>query len=919
MPSKELERTIREYDRYIEQKGADEQVVEALVAGVNVAFHENNPDIEYAKALSARVKKIINQEIIKHTNGGNVDDLDAYCNEHHVKAEYLEQYYECVRCEAPYLFNSYLNYLERNRQEKDKFYKPRRRCFRKIGIIQALQDLEDDKLDVLSLSMPPSTGKAQPLYSKVLTPSGFVPMGSLKVGDKVIAANGNTAEILGIYPQGKKPIYEITMRDGAKCRCSDEHLWCVQTKDDRRKDRGDGSKHRIIELRDMIGRVKTKDGHNFYSIDSVGVIDFPHKDFIIHPYVMGVLLGDGYLGSTPHVATEDKELLDLLDRFLPDGYSMKHKDRCTYMVNGHEGNNAKAGSLITREIKRYGLFKHTSDEKFIPQDYLTASYEQRLWLLRGLMDTDGTADKRGICSFTSISRKLSEGVIELVQSLGGYASISEKEPFYTKNNVRINGHKAYNVSVSISDLEQIFGLTRKKERCTDITRRTNRFIESIEYIGEEECQCIYISDPSHLYVTDGYIVTHNTTLEKFFISWVIGRDLEGYSLFFSHSGDITRMFYDGILDITTNTTEYTWNQIFPKATLQATNAKAETINFGKYRPFASIQCTSVGAKNAGKVRCSKYLCCDDFIGGIEEALNKNILDKLWNIYTVDARQRKLDKCKELHLATRWSVHDIIGRLQLMYEGNDRARFIAYPDIDPATGKSNFDYDINGFTEQFFHEQELAMDEVSYRCLYKNEPIEREGLLYHNDELRTYFDLPSREPDAILGVCDTKSKGIDFMVMPVVYVFDDDYYLVDCICDDSSDYNLQEQRLAKMICEHNMQRCEFESNAGGDRLAFNVTERVKKQGGRCSITTKPTETNKETRIIVNSNWVKEHILFKDKSLYTRQSDYGVFINQLLSYSVSGKNKHDDVPDAMANFALFATRPERKVARIMKNFL
>ena len=117
----------------------------------------------------------------------------------------------------------------------------------------------------------------------------------------------------------------------------------------------------------------------------------------------------------------------------------------------------------------------------------------------------------------------------------------------------------------------------------------------------------------------------------------------------------------------------------------------------------------------------------------------------------------------------------------------------------------------------------------------------------------------------------------------------------------------------------MQRCEFESNAGGDRLAFNVTQRVKEKNGRCSITTKPTETNKETRIIVNSNWVKEHMLFKDKSLYTKQSDYGVFINQLLSYSVSGKNKHDDVPDALANFALFATRPERKVARIMPNFL
>lgn len=569
MPSKELEREIKKYDKYMERRGVDDQVVDALVAAVNISFHEQNADIPFALDYSKRVKSIINNEIVIHTNGGNVDKLDEYCTAHNVQAEYLNQYYECVRNEAPYLFNSYLNYLEKNRQEKDKFYKPRRKCFRKIGIIQALQALEDDKLDVLSLSMPPGTGK--------------------------------------------------------------------------------------------------------------------------------------------------------------------------------------------------------------------------------------------------------------------------------------------------------------------------------------------------------------TTLEKFFISWVIGRDLEGFSLFFSHSGEITRMFYDGILDITTNNQEYTWNQIFPGAAVQATNAKSETINFGKYKPFASIQCTSVGAKNAGKVRANKYLCCDDFIGGIEEALNKNILDKLWNIYTVDARQRKLDGCKELHLATRWSVHDVIGRLQMMYDGNKRAKFIAYPDIDPVTGKSNFEYDINGFSVDFFHEQELAMDEVSYRCLYKNEPIEREGLLYHEDEIRTYFDMPSREPDAILGVCDTKSKGVDYMVLPVVYVFDDDYYLADCICDNSSDYNLQESRLSKIICDHQMQRCEFESNAGGDRLAKNVADHVKEKNGRCSITTKPTETNKETRIIVNSSWVKEHVLFKDKSLYTRQSDYGKFINQMLTYSVSGKNPHDDVVDALANFALFATRPERKAARIMKNFL
>ena len=403
--------------------------------------------------------------------------------------------------------------------------------------------------------------------------------------------------------------------------------------------------------------------------------------------------------------------------------------------------------------------------------------------------------------------------------------------------------------------------------------------------------------------------TQKTTLEKFFSSWIIGRHPKDYSLFFSHSSDITRMFYDGVLDITTSD-EYTWSEIFPDVKLRDTNAKAEKMDFGKYKPFYSLQCTSVGSKNSGKVRCNRYLYCDDLIGGIEEALNKNRLDNLWRIYSVDARQRKLnEQVKEIHIATRWSVHDVIGRLKALYAGNKRARFIAIPDIDPVTGKSNFDYKYNGMSVEFFEAQALVMDDISYKCLYKNEPIEREGLLYHEEELRRFASLPIREPDAILGICDVKNKGTDFMFLPCMYQYDTDYYLLDCICDDTTDYGLQYERLSNIIVNHNMQQCEFESNSGGDRVSFEVNKLVEKKGGRCNITDKPTETNKETRIIVNADWVKKHVLFRDKENYAPKDDYGIMMTWLLTYSVVGKNPHDDVPDGLANFALYVTRGSR----------
>lgn len=397
--------------------------------------------------------------------------------------------------------------------------------------------------------------------------------------------------------------------------------------------------------------------------------------------------------------------------------------------------------------------------------------------------------------------------------------------------------------------------------------------------------------------------TQKTTLEKFFASWVIGKHPDDFSLFYSHSGDITRMFYDGIYDITTNSDEYNWSEIFPEVRLESTNAKTETINFNKYKPFPNIQCTSIGSKNAGKVRCNRYLYCDDLIGGIEEALNKVRLDKLWSLYSVDGKQRKMDGCKEIHIATRWSVHDVIGRIKNLYRDSDRVRFIEVPDIDPVTEESNFDYEYNGFSVAFFNDQALAMDDISYKCLYKSQPIEREGLLYHEDELRRYFTLPPGEPDALLGICDTKDKGTDFMFLPCVAQYGNDYYCLDCICDDNSDYGVQYERCSQIIVDNKLQQCQFESNNGGSRVGYEVNKLVEQKNGRCNITTKFTDSNKETKIIVNADWVKKHVLFKDSSLYKAKSDYGIMMSFLLSYSVKGKNVHDDVPDGWAQFALF----------------
>ena len=405
-----------------------------------------------------------------------------------------------------------------------------------------------------------------------------------------------------------------------------------------------------------------------------------------------------------------------------------------------------------------------------------------------------------------------------------------------------------------------------------------------------------------------------STVEKFFHSGIAGWFPKDYSLFYSHSGDITRMYYDGVYDIVTNNEEYAWHEIFPKLSVTSTNAKMEQFNIGKYKPFPSVQCTSVGSKNAGKVRASKFLLVDDMIGGIEEALNPVILDKLWNKYAVDARQRKTQDtdgkpCKEIHIATRWSVHDVIGRIQNMYAGNPRVKVIAVPDVDPVTGESNFNYEYGGFTKEFFADQQLLMDEISYRCLYKQEPIEREGLLFPDDKIRRYLNLPHGEPEIITGQCDTKGKGTDYFVLPVLQKYGDDYYCVDCVCDNTADYEAQYRNAAGVLVNNKVQECEFERNAGGDRVAMEVNKRVESIGWICNITDTPTETNKEARIFQCSNWILQHIIFKDPSLYKPNEPYGVMMSLLKQYSVSGKKQLDDVPDVFSNFALRITQGSR----------
>ena len=394
-----------------------------------------------------------------------------------------------------------------------------------------------------------------------------------------------------------------------------------------------------------------------------------------------------------------------------------------------------------------------------------------------------------------------------------------------------------------------------------------------------------------------------TTIAIFYLAWMGGRVPNSPMLGGSHSNSFLRGVYDEILRVVDKDGEYLWHDVFPNISISNTNAKDMRIDLDKSQRFETFEFSSIGSGNAGKVRAGTLLYCDDLVDGIETAMSKERLDKLWQQYTTDLRQRKIGNCKELHIATRWSVHDVIGRLEQQYGDSKRAKFIVIPALDE-NENSNFDYggDI-GFTTEFYHEQREIMDDVSWRALYMNQPIEREGLLYAENELRRYFELPDTEPDGIISICDTKDRGKDYAFMPVAYIYGKDYYIEDCVCDNSLP-NIVEPRLVSCLLKNKVQMSRFEHNNAGGRVAKDIQEEVKKLGGITKITTKFTTSNKETKIILNSAWVKEHCLFKDSSLYKKKDDYGKMIDFLCSYTVTGKNKHDDIPDGMAMLSEYA---------------
>jgi hypothetical protein len=371
----------------------------------------------------------------------------------------------------------------------------------------------DTSYDTLLESGARGLGKAQPLDSPVLTDNGFSPMGEVHIGTKVYGADGKLHNVIGVFPQGNKPVYRVTFSDGKSTLCSDEHLWKVY----HINGHGTGSVKALNEIiesglttnRDKSGKFGYK-----YKIPMCSPIDFAEQSHFIDPYVLGCLLGDGGLSTqTVKFTSPDEEIVCAIDdKLIEHGYKLaKYSADYSYGIRRIKHKNSP--NEYAEEIRRLGL-RCKSDRKHVPDEYLFDSAQNRLALLQGLVDTDGYVDKGGYCVITTTSEKLKDGIVFLVESLGGTAPVRTKRSNHYKTTDGNLKHclDSYDVSVNLPKGLFPTRLRRKAGRLSAMKHRPSRTIRKAEFVGEMPCQCILVDSDEHLYLTDDFIVTHNSEI-----------------------------------------------------------------------------------------------------------------------------------------------------------------------------------------------------------------------------------------------------------------------------------------------------------------------------------------------------------------------------------------------------------------------
>lgn len=429
-------------------------------------------------------------------------------------------------------------------------------------------------------------------------------------------------------------------------------------------------------------------------------------------------------------------------------------------------------------------------------------------------------------------------------------------------------------------------------------KHLRRYVESLQDLSDGVIDELFISSPPRI---------GKTSLVMFFMLWRIGKDTERSNLYCSYSDIITKAFYNGILEVMTDIDTYNYRKVFPKAQIVRTNAQDETIDLERKKRYASLTCRSLYGTLNGAVDVDGLLVSDDLIGGIEEAMNKDRMVNAWLKVDNNMLPRAKQGAKILWIGTRWSVIDPAGIRQDLLLNDEQFkthkwRVINVPALNDED-ESNFDYKYGvGFSTKYYKERRASFernnDMASWLAQYQGVPIEREGAVFAPDDLMYYNgELPDKEPDRVFMAVDPAWGGGDFVAAPIVYQYGKELYVADVVYS-NADKSKTIPMLARKVRQHKITSAYIEASKTTRSFAEELDKLLKSENIRINIQTSMKNAvgkNKEYRIHEAAPDIRENMVFLESGRRTK--DYELFMQNVYSFKVIGKNKNDDAPDSL----------------------
>lgn len=421
-------------------------------------------------------------------------------------------------------------------------------------------------------------------------------------------------------------------------------------------------------------------------------------------------------------------------------------------------------------------------------------------------------------------------------------------------------------------------------------KQLKRIVDGFQDVADGKIDLLTVSQPKR---------TGKTTLGLLFVIWRAGMKPDKSCFLVGRGDALAKSFYDGCLTFLQDKATYNYWDVFPGQNIAATNAEQRTIDITTRHRFSSIMCRSLDSQVTGLSEAANILYLDDCCIGADEARNKDRLDTLWDKIRSDVLGRRLEGVPIIAQGTRFSIYDPIGHLQdIAPQMGWRTKIVEVPALDYTTDESNFHYKYGmGFSTEYYRNERKLVTDLQWESEFQQRPIEEKGVVFGKNDLQYYDKLPDLDWDAIVAVADPSEGKGDYTCMPVGFVSGTEVYIEDVVFSQALP-EINAPKCGAMCVKHGVKICQVESNANGLLFAEKVENQINGMGGRTSVRTKRTTANKQTKIIVASDNIRNHFWFRNPNYLDSGSEYAQFLRNLWSYSQVSKNQHDDAPDAVA---------------------